>query len=401
MVCLKIYPHIPLAKTVLNRGCMQKRDLKLILITILTICNLFIFSSKSISNALDFSAKAYILYCPENRQIILEKSSNEKLPIASTTKIMTSLIALETAKIKDEDVVVTSDMLKAEGSSMGLNVGDVLPLSSLAKGMLTVSGNDAANSVALSLCSSLESFSKLMNKKAKELGMKNSNFVTPSGLDAKDHYSTAYDLALLASSAMNNEDFLKVASKTKTDVMFKNPKKVSIFYNENKLLKKYKGCIGGKTGYTKLSGRCLVSCAQRDNLRLVAVTLNAPDDWNDHIKLFDYGFSNFKASIPKDEDIKIPLLHGIDKYVNLETIKTQSFEFANLTMDEASHGVTVDGKEYAKCNLTPTKDYDEKNNKRKIWKKFTLFVKRTYCAITNFFRKIINFPFKLFRRISR
>lgn len=401
---------------------MRKKILILTLFLLFIAFNPLLAHSPNFSvKALDFSAKAYILYCPENKKILLEKNANEKLPIASTTKIMTSLIALEIAKLKDEDVTITNEMLQTEGSSMGLKVGDFLPISSLVKGMLTVSGNDAANSIALSICPSLEGFSKLMNKKAKELGMKNSNFITPSGLDAKGHYSTAYDLALLASSAMNNSDFLKIASSSKLDVMFKNPKKISIFYNENKLLRKYKWCIGGKTGYTRLSGRCLVSCAQKDNLRLIAVTLNAPDDWNDHIKLFDYGFKNFKAIIPKEENIKISLLHGVEKYANLDIAKkpvivtkinnepaiTTKLELprnlcAPVYKDKIIGTITyfLDGKEYAKCNITPYKDYLMKNNKTKVLEKIDSYFKKTFCALTNFFKRSANFFSRFFTKNS-
>lgn len=383
---------------------MRKKALTFILIMILTVN---VISSSSVV-AINFSAKSYVLYCPENNKVLLEKNAHEKSLIASTTKIMTALLALETAKVKDENITITNEMLKVEGSSMGLKPGDILPLSSLVKGMLTVSGNDAANSIAFALGSSLEGFAKQMNKKAKDLGMKNTNFVTPSGLDAKGHCSTAYDLALLASNAMNNEDFLKIVFKPKIDVFFKAPKKTSVFYNENRLLRKYKGCIGGKTGYTKAAGRCLVSCAQKDNLRLIAVTLNAPDDWNDHIKLFDYGFNNFKAIIPENEPINIPITNIKGEYVGLEIIKkpvivVKSNEtpkittklnlpkslYAPIPKSKVIGTITylVNGKEYAKCNLTPVKDYSIKSNKLKFTKKASLFIKKILDSISSFLKK--------------
>ncbi len=130
-----------------------------------------------------------------------------------------------------------------------------------------------------------------MNERAQQIGMEQTNFVTPSGLDAQDHYSTAYDMALLAREAIRNEDFLSICSQTKITTEYGNPPYKRTLTNHNRLLSLYEGAIGVKTGFTKKAGRCLVSAAQRDGVTLICVTLNAPDDWNDHSALFDYGFS--------------------------------------------------------------------------------------------------------------
>lgn len=257
----------------------------------------------------ELTAQSAVVICADTGQIIYGKNEHEKRSMASTTKIMTALLALEIAAADDVDITITDKMVPVEGSSMHLEVGNVLPLSSLAKGMLTVSGNDAANSAAIALSGSVELFADMMNEKAKQIGMKSTNFVTPSGLDHDNHYSTAYDLALLGSYAMENESFYNICSKRKVEVPFTEPYKTITLCNENRMLKRYDGCVGIKTGFTKTAGRCLVSCAEREKLRLVAVTLNAGDDWNDHEKLLDYGFSKMKAVVFEDNNLfKVPLV---------------------------------------------------------------------------------------------
>lgn len=268
----------------------------------------------------NISAKSCIVICADNGKIIYEKNANSKMSIASTTKIMTALLTLEKAQAEDFDVTITDKMVPVEGSSMCLKVGNILSLSSLAKGMLTVSGNDAANSAAIAIAGSVELFSDMMNEKAKQIGMKDTHFVTPSGLDDENHYSTAYDMALLGAYAMENEDFYNIASSKKSDVMFKDTNETVPYYNENRMLSRYPGCVGIKTGFTKTAGRCLVSCAQRDKLRLVAVTLNAPDDWNDHEKLLNYGFLKMKAVfLEEKENITVDLVGGNEDKLNVTT----------------------------------------------------------------------------------
>ncbi|MDR1467621.1 MAG: D-alanyl-D-alanine carboxypeptidase [Oscillospiraceae bacterium] len=255
------------------------------------------------------SAESSILIESSTKTILFKKNENEERPVASTTKIMTALIALERAEKKDENVVITDKMLPIEGSSMNLQINDILPLSSLAKGMLTVSGNDAAHSAAIYLSGSISDFGDLMNKKAKEIGMNNTFFVTPSGLDKKNNHSTAYDMGLLGIYAMNNKSFYDIVSKSISDVPFVFPKHVRKMKNKNRLLKMYNGCVGIKTGFTTLAGRCLVSCAERNGIRLVAVTLKAHSDWNDHIKLYDYGFSRVEhENFDKIPPMSIPIV---------------------------------------------------------------------------------------------
>lgn len=240
------------------------------------------------------SAESAVLMCADNGEILFSRNADRRLSMASTTKIMTSLIALESAT-PEKEIVVTKEMVSVEGTSMGLMPGDSVSLLELVYGMLLQSGNDAANTVAYVLGGSQEGFSKLMNERAREIGMENTNFVTASGLDDENHYSTAYDMALLAAECLKNPEFAEICSQKKAKLTYGNPPYARTLTNHNKLLWKYSDSVGIKTGFTKKSGRCLVSAAKRNGVTLIAVTLNAPDDWNDHISMFEYGFSKCRG----------------------------------------------------------------------------------------------------------
>ncbi|MDO5123778.1 MAG: D-alanyl-D-alanine carboxypeptidase family protein [Eubacteriales bacterium] len=263
-----------------------------------------LFSSVISVNAqsIKTSASAHILYCADNKKVLLEKNAYSPMGMASTTKIMTALIALEEQNPL-ETLVTFNEEMQAEGSSMYLETGEKLTLFELCKGMLAASGNDAANAVAISLCGSLEDFAVRMNRKAQEIGMKSTNFVTPSGLPDENHYSTAYDMALLMAYAMENPHFREITGERSVDVKFVSPKgKTTTYENHNRLLSLYEPCVGGKTGYTIQDGRCLVTCSEKDNLTLVAVTFDDGNDWEDHISLYNYGFENYSALSVSIED---------------------------------------------------------------------------------------------------
>lgn len=263
-------------------------------VTLLFLCAVNTKTYAQKNEEISVSAEACVLYCPDNGQIIFSKNENSSIKPASTTKIMTSLLALEYSQSNDLEVEFTKEMV-AEGSSMYLKVGDVLHLSDLAKGMMSASGNDAANAVALTLSDTTDDFSELMNSRAKQIGMKNTNFVTPSGLDDENHYSTAYDMALLMSYALENESFCEITKQKSVQISFVKPEsQKNTYQNHNRLLSLYQYCIGGKTGFTKAAGRCLVTASQKDGITLVAATFNAPDDWDDHINLYNYGFEHLK-----------------------------------------------------------------------------------------------------------
>lgn len=267
----------------------------------------------------DLSAASAALMCVQTGEVLYQKNARERRSMASTTKIMTSLLALE-ENTPDRVIKVKDSMLNVEGTSMGLLPGDTVTLEGLIYGMLLQSGNDAANVTAISLGGNVENFVKKMNLRAKEIGMNDTNFVTPSGLDDEEHYSTAYDMALLGCEAVKNPEFLSVCSKKSESVSYGNPPYKRTLSNHNRLLRIYDGAVGVKTGFTKKSGRCLVSCAQRNGVMLVAVTLSAPGDWSDHRKMLDYGFSLIKGETvsPDLSKIKIPITGGTKSDVSLK-----------------------------------------------------------------------------------
>ncbi|GMB10862.1 MAG: D-alanyl-D-alanine carboxypeptidase [Candidatus Improbicoccus devescovinae] len=256
--------------------------------------------------------------------------------MASTTKIMTSILALEEAEVNQnkKNMEITYDMINVEGSSMGLEVGDIVSLEDLVYGMLLPSGNDAANAAAMLVSGSKENFIKLMNSRAKQIGMKNTHFTTPSGLDYGDHHSTARDMAILGAYCMENEKFASITSKLTKVIRLENNKKLFL-KNHNKLLDLYKYCIGIKTGFTKKAGRCLVSCALKDNIKLVAVTLNASDDWNDHIELYNYGFKNTISKTFDDREFETTLkvINGESSEANIISATWFSRTFKSDILD--------------------------------------------------------------------
>lgn len=234
------------------------------------------------------SATAAVVYNPDSGEYLYTQNETQTLPMASTTKIMTTLITLEQPNL-EEVFTVDSQAIQVEGSSMGLTQGATVSLLDLAKGMLSVSGNDAANAAAVRIAGSITQFAELMNQKAAELGLENTHFVTPSGLHHDDHYTTAADLAKLAAAALDNELFVQICSSPTVTATVSGQQRT--YKNNNKLLSAYPGCIGVKTGFTDEAGRCLVSAARQDGVTLIAVTLHDPNDWADHTQLLNYGFS--------------------------------------------------------------------------------------------------------------
>ena len=232
------------------------------------------------------SAEKAIVLDAVSGQVIYEKNADSQSLIASTTKIMTALVVCEQCNVLDR-VRIPKEAVGIEGSSMYLQEGEVLTIQELLYGLMLRSGNDAAVALAIYCGGTVEGFAELMNDKARTLGMKDSHFVNPNGLDAQGHYSTARDLAKLASYAMDNPIFYKTASAKNVKVGER------YLINHNKLLWRVEGADGVKTGYTKAAGRILVSSATRQGRRLIGVTINAPDDWNDHSKLLEEGFTRF------------------------------------------------------------------------------------------------------------
>ena len=270
------------------------------------------------ANALDISAQSAVVVNCDTGEVVFSKNADEKRPMASTTKIMTSLLAVESGKL-DDFVSINNDTV-IEGTSAGLKKGYKYKLIDLVYAMMLESGNDAAYAVACYLCGSEKDFSLLMNRKAEDIGMHNTNFVTASGLDAENHYSTAYDMALLGCYTIKNDTFREVCSTKSKNIALVKPDIVFNYSNHNKLLGNLDGAIGIKTGFTKKSGRCLVSACERNSVRYVAVTLNAPDDWNDHEKLYSYAYERTKiSSLNLNFPRKISVYSGTESYLELST----------------------------------------------------------------------------------
>ena len=271
------------------------------------------------ADPLGISAQAYVLMEADTGKVLLSKNGDEKRPIASTTKIMTTLLCLESGGL-DDWFVVDPEAIRVEGSSMGLQEGDVVTKRMLCYGMLLPSGNDAANATAVRLAGSIPEFAKLMNARAARIGMTHTCFVTPSGLDAEGHGASARDMGLLARTAIQNPDFRAICSQSRAEVCFGNPPYNRWLKNTNKLLTMYEGVVGVKTGFTDAAGRCLVSFCERDGVSLLCVTLHAKDDWNDHMKLYDYGFAHVVSQPVEPPDaLSVSVVGGTADTVALRT----------------------------------------------------------------------------------
>ena len=272
---------------------------------------LFIFYATVVFSAggISLSARSAALYDPSSKTFLYTKNADERLPMASTTKIMTALVAIENASL-DQSVAVSDEAIGTEGSSLYLKRGEILSMGDLLRGLMLRSANDAAAAIAYEISGSIEAFAEKMNEKAAIIGAESTHFTNPHGLDDTAHYTTAKDLAIIAAEALGNETFLSIVSTSK--YIIKNTDgEARLLTNHNKLLSLYDGAIGVKTGFTKKSGRCLVGAAERDGTRLISVTINAPDDWNDHQALLDYGFFKLK-SIPLAKGSVDPTL---DQYI--------------------------------------------------------------------------------------
>ena len=279
----------------------------LLLISLLfSLFTIYVYSEHTPS----VSARAAALYEPETKSFIYTKNANTRLGMASTTKIMTALIALESLEA-DECIEIDSRAVGIDGSSIYLEDGEILTAEDLVYALMLSSANDAAEALAYEICGSIEGFCGMMNERAEELGLENTHFSNPHGLDAHDHYSTAHDLAIIAAEALKNPKFKEISSTKRREIS--SNKKTRVLVNHNKLLKMYDGCIGVKTGYTQLTGRSLVGAAEKDNLCLISVTIDAPDDWSDHKRLLDFGFDAIHALTLIEEgefEYSLPVLNG-------------------------------------------------------------------------------------------
>lgn len=268
---------------------MKKR----VLLFTMIICFILTMNVPTYAININVSAYSAILMDQQSGRVLYEKNAHEKQRIASITKVMTAILAIESKKL-EEKTKVSVRAVRATGSSIYLQPNDEVLMKDLVYGLMLRSGNDAAVAIAEHVGGSLEGFVYLMNEKAKELGMTNTNFANPHGLDDSDfHYSTPYDMALLTKYAMQNETYREIA-ETK---FYKATSFEGYWNNKNRLLNMYEYATGGKTGYTKLAKRTLISTATKDDLDLIVVTINAPDDWNDHQNLYNAAFKTYKEVI--------------------------------------------------------------------------------------------------------
>ncbi len=294
---------------------------------------LYMFFFQVESEALSISAQYACLIDAQSGQILYEKNAHETHSMASTTKIMTALLALENSQ-PDEIVTISAGAAKTEGSSIYLKAGETLPMSDLLYGLMLESGNDAAVAIAEHIAGNIETFAQMMTERAHQIGAANTFFQNPNGLDAEGHHTTAYELALITRHALLNDNFAEIVATKRKTTDGTSGSTVRTFYNHNKMLSRYLGCVGVKTGYTKKTGRCLVTAAMREHTQLICVTLNAPDDWNDHSLMLDYGFTIQKSTplIMQDMVLKsLPVKNGTSQTVEL--LATEDF-YISLNKEE-------------------------------------------------------------------
>lgn len=328
------------------------------------------------------SAEKAIVLDAATGRVLYERNADDRSLIASTTKIMTALVVCQRCNVLDR-VKIPAEAVGIEGSSMYLKEGEVLTAQELLYGLMLRSGNDAAAALAIWCGGTIEGFAELMNDKARELGLKDTHFVNPHGLDAQDHHSTARDLALLTAYAMDDPIFARtVGAKTITVGE-------RVLTNHNKLLWQLPGCEGVKTGYTKAAGRILVSSASRNGRRLICVTINAPDDWNDHKTLLERGFADFELRQIVDEGevlgyrhilggdgTSVPLIAAEGFSCALAAgerpeivLSPQYFSYAPVRggADEGCAYVVLDGEVIGEIPLVWGTSLEETKQKEKTW----------------------------------
>lgn len=284
------------------------------------------------------TAASAILVDYDSGRILFEQNSGERRLIASITKLMTALVAVESHPDLSQEVEIKPEWTGAEGSSLYLKAGEVWQLETLLYGLLLHSGNDAAMAIAGYCAGSEERFVAWMNRRAQDLGMRNTQFQNPNGLNHEEHYSTAADMAKLAAVCLKNEAVARMVATKSISIQGRT------FTNHNKLLWQYDGCVGLKTGYTQMAGRTLVSAARREGQTLIAVTLNDPDDWKDHKALYDYGFAVYpKHSFYQEGQTitLIPVEGSLLRSVAIRVKDEVSYPLSASELEEAEVTVTL------------------------------------------------------------
>ncbi len=271
------------------------------------------------SDTLSLSAKSAALIDADSGNLLYSKNSSEKMEPASTTKIMTALVAAERFELK-KTVRIAPEAIGVEGSSVYLQAGEQMTMEELLYSLLLQSANDAATAIAYAVAGGTEEFAELMNEKARKMGLESTHFTNPHGLSDEEHYTTAYELGVMTMHALENETVRTIVSTYKKTLPIDSDCNPRTLVNHNKMLKLYDGAIGVKTGFTKRAGRCLVSAAERDGLTLIAVTLGAPDDWRDHTKMLDFGFETYESVLIAEAggfSYALPVTGGKEEFVTL------------------------------------------------------------------------------------
>ena len=321
----------------------MKHSVKLIC-ALAILCAIFVYLPTQTFAEISVSADSAVLYLPETDTFLYEKNADQRMPMASTTKIMTALVAIENAEM-DELIRVPEEAVGTEGSSAYLRGDELITLEEMLYALLLQSANDVAVSLAYHIGGGIDGFAEMMNSRAAEMGLVNTHFTNPHGLDDRLHYTTARELAIIAAEALKNESIRSiVATKRKS---FVTEERSRTYVNHNKLLSLYDDAIGVKTGYTRRCGRCLVGAAERDGLTFISVTLNAPNDWSDHAKMLDLGYDSLeKTTLCEAEDFSfsLPVLDG-----DAESVAITNTEAKSVITKKGEHEI----KKYIKlCRYT-------------------------------------------------
>lgn len=315
------------------------RKYAFIRISTLLLALLFaLLSLVSPAQALSLSAQSAVLIDARDGRVLYEKDADMPRPMASTTKIMTAVVALESCDV-NEIIEIADEAVGVEGSSIYLQKGERMTLLELLYALLLQSANDAAVAIAVGVGGSVGNFADMMNEKATSLGLTSTHFENPNGLDADGHVTTAHELALLTAYALKNPTFAEIVATYKRKISGPDGT-VRLVVNHNKLLNMYDGCVGVKTGFTKKSGRCLVSAACRESLTLVSVTLSAPDDWRDHTAMLNYGYENYCCEILCDEGgfiEALPVVGGVQ-----DSLLCANCDYVAATLPRDHGEITVD-----------------------------------------------------------
>lgn len=308
-------------------------------LSIFFVSILIVFSLSFAVGAIDVSASYSVLIECDSLDVVFEKNANLPVGMASTTKIMTAIVALESEIPLDKVVKIPKEAIGIEGSSIYLKDGEELTIEDLLYALLLESANDAAVALAIACYENVDNFVSKMNEKAADLGLTQTHFTNPHGLDDAEHYTTATELAKIAIYAMKNPVFSEIVSTQKRVIpLFDDGSRVLI--NHNKLLKSCEGVNGIKTGFTKKCGRCLVSSCERDGVKMVAVTLKAPNDWLDHKNLYDYGFSlyeNIKLANAGDYQISLSTVNG-----SINNVLCSNLEGLNITLKRGDNNISAE-----------------------------------------------------------